>query len=104
MTSFDFQGALASGATPQAITQYLTSQGAGKLASTYFNQQSAQPSTFAGALNSLKSFAGDALNTLLVTPATKIAEAGASAAEPLLPTNIQSNIEANLQKPPSVIT
>jgi hypothetical protein len=68
--SFDFAGALASGATPQAITQYLGSQGMGNLASTYFNQQPAQPDSFESAINSLKSFAANVVSPITTAAVT----------------------------------
>lgn len=80
MQSFDFQGALAAGATPQGITNYLDSQGMGSLASVYFNQQSPkQPEGFQEGVNALKGFvqsvaspittaAGTAIRTIQSTP------------------------------------
>jgi hypothetical protein len=103
MPSFDFTGALKSGMTPQSITSFLSSKGQGQLAQTYFNQNPTPLTTAnnnpASALSYLKSFAQDAAKTLIVKPATRIAEAGVSAVEPLLPKSTQQTIEANLQKP-----
>jgi hypothetical protein len=59
--SFNFTAALASGASPQAITSFLSSKGMGQLAQTYFNTNPANPNTGNNAtldpLTALKNYA-----------------------------------------------
>jgi hypothetical protein len=71
MPSFDFQGALASGASPQAITNYLSSQGLGNLATTYFNQQPSNTNgNFQNALNSVSQFVQNIVSPITTAAAT----------------------------------
>src|ERR1700693_3172523 len=109
MASFDFQGALASGASPQAITNFLSSQGMGNLATTYFNQQPAAPSGLQGAVDALKGFAksatspfveaaGSGIRALQATP--EIAKAVYQViTDPQLRQQVMANPESLLAKP-----
>ena len=64
------------------------------------------PASFQESINPISmvgGIAGDAFNTLIVNPATRIAEAGTSLAEPLMSPEMRANVEANLQKPQTTL-